>query len=50
MKLEGASMIITHFSDGDNTAGFKSPLNGLTFTWYHKINCIYYIFRLETPN
>jgi len=31
------------------TARIKSHLNGLTLTWHHKINYIYYIFKLETP-
>jgi len=46
MELEGVSMTTTQFSNSTElNVGFKSHING-----YHKIHCIYYIFKLETPN
>jgi hypothetical protein len=36
MEVEGVSMTTTHLSKSDNTARFKL---------YHRINCIYYIFK-----
>jgi len=50
MKLEGVSVKLTIQTVIILTDGFKSNLNGLTFTWYNKIKCIYFILKLETPN
>jgi hypothetical protein len=43
-EVEGVFITITHFSNSDNTHRWIQT----TFKCYHKINCIYYIFKQET--